>query len=121
MGKIEQKRAQRYLYLKRLYELAGGTTSTSFAFEAIGQELGWDDTTRDQVETYLQNEGLIEVPAFDQVGITPKGVQQIERAIAEPDHATQYFPPLSHIVVLASGDVTIHGDVIGRTKSIKSG
>ncbi len=114
MGRIEQKRAQRFLYLKRLYDLTDGDPAHSFALEAVGHALGWDDATRDPVETYLQNEGLIDVPTFGQVSLTHKGVQQIERAISEPDHATQYFPPTSHIVILASGDITIHGDVIGR-------
>ncbi len=117
MENLQKKKAQRYIYLKHLYDLADGDTVQSFAFEEIGNQLGWDNSTRDKVENYLQEEGLIDFPSFGQVSITHKGVRQIEQAIDHSDQPSRYFPPVSLIIINANHDVTIGGDVIGRDKN----
>ena len=116
MDDLAKKKAQRYLYLKRLYDLADGDTFPIFGFAEIGNQLGWDEVTTDKVINYLRDEGLIRFVTFGTVSITHAGVKQIENAADHPDQPTRYFPASSLIIISASGDITIGGDVIGQNK-----
>lgn len=117
---LEKKRAQRYLFLKHLYDLADGDTFPNFGFAEIRGQLGWDEATTDKVMNYLQDEGLIKFVSFGTIGITHAGVIHIEDAISHPAQPTKYFPAISFIMVSAGGDVTVNGDVIGRDKKAGS-
>ncbi len=79
MSTVEQKKAQRDLYLKRLYEFSDGNVLRDVPYAVIGQALGWDDETSDKVTAYLKNEGLIDFPAVGKVRLTHKGVKRVEK------------------------------------------
>ena len=114
---LEEKRAQRYLFLKRLYDLANGDTVPHFSRGEIGSQLGWDKATTDKVSIYLKEEGLVKFVALGTVSLTHAGVIQIENALNHPGQQTQYFPAVSIIIVSAQGDVTVNGNVIGRDQN----
>jgi hypothetical protein len=116
MDSIVKKRAQRFIYLRTLYEMSDGDPNLRFSFAEVQSRLGWDDSTRDQTETYLVNEGLATHMTFGTVSITHRGVKEVETALSKPDAPTNYFPPAGIIVFHADGDITIGGDVIGRDK-----
>ena len=116
MNAIATKKAQRFLYLKRLYELSEGNRLAYFPFAEIGQEFGWDVALCDDVTDYLKNEGLIEYPAFGTVGITHLGIKLIEKALGNPEEDMGYFPP-ANIIIVVGGNFTVGGDIIGRDKS----
>ena len=118
MDSLQKKKAQRYLYLKRLYKLTDGDTVKSFERKKIGGELGWDEATTHNVAFYLKDEGLIRYQTFTKISITHRGVKQIEKAQSYPDQPTNYFPPPQIIIFAPNGDITIGGDVIGRDKTV---
>lgn len=117
MKTIEQKKAQRFLYLKRLYEKADGNTFLDFIFTDIGRELGWDDQTSDEVTEYLKNEGLIEFISFTNVTSTHPGLKLMEEALSSPAQPTHYFPP-ANIIIVVNGNFTVQGSIIGRDQTI---
>lgn len=116
MDTIQKKRAQRFLYLKRLYEKAEGSTFPDFVFTEIGRELGWTDSVINEVADYLIDEGLIEFLSIITVKLTHRGLKFMEEALSAPDRPTQYFPP-ANIIIMVNGDFTVGGDVIGRDKT----
>jgi hypothetical protein len=116
MSNTRLKQAQRYLYLKQLYDLSENNRLAYFPFAEIGEHLGWDVQTSDEISEYLKNEGLIEYPSFGTVSITHKGVKEIEAALSDPDQSTPYFPPAG-VIIVVNGDFTIGGDVVGRDKT----
>lgn len=68
-------------YLKRLYDLSDGDTSSRWNGREIGNELGYDVAESDRVIEYLQNEGFMKVLGFGQVlSITESGIVEIENS-----------------------------------------
>jgi hypothetical protein len=116
MDTIMKKKAQRFLYLKRLYEITEGDTFNLVARKDIGRELGWDESTTDGVTNYLQEEGLMKSQTFTKVGITHRGVKSIEAALNQPDKPTDYFPA-ANIIIVVNGNLTVGGDIVGRDKT----
>jgi len=82
---IKKKETQRFLYLKRLYELSSGNTLSYFQFTEIGKELGWKDEITDEITDYLKNEGLIDFPSFGTVSITHPGIKLVEDTLKKSD------------------------------------
>lgn len=78
---IKEKREQRDLYLKRLFE-KGCTELQPCTILAIGKEFGWDDSTTDEIETFLENERLIAFPNGGQVFITHEGKKYVEQMLS---------------------------------------
>lgn len=116
MRNIQLKQAQRYLYLKHLYDLSEDNRLAYFPFAEIGEQLGWDLATSDEISEYLKNEGLVEFPSSGTVGITHRGVKEIEAALSTPDQSTTFFPPAG-VIIMVNGDFTVGGDVVGRDKT----
>ncbi len=119
MSNVEQKKALRHRYLKRLYELSDGNELRLVACVEIGRALGWDDETSDKVTAYLKNEGLIDFPSVGRVCLTHKGVKWIEQAMSQPRRTPQPRAKPGFVTLHAEGDITIGGDVIGRDKQTK--
>ena len=113
-------KALRQLYLQRLYELSRGNELQVVAYAVIGRDLGWGDETSDKVTAYLKNEGLIDFPAFGKVNITHKGVKQIEKALSRTKRSERASAKSSFVTLMAEGDISIGGDVVGRDKKTKS-
>jgi hypothetical protein len=116
MNLVEIKRAQRFIYLKRLYEITNGSLLTAVKASDLGSELGWENATCDSVITYLISEGLIKYMTFGHVVLTHSGVKQIEAALSQPDIASVRFPA-ANVIVIVNGDFTIGGDIVGRDKT----
>src|SRR5437763_913075 len=107
MDSLEKKKAQRYLYLQRLYDLTNGDSFADVSMQHMRESLGWDQETFNQVETYLENEELITHQAFGMVSISHRGVKQIESALSHPGEASTYFPPINILVIQADVAVLI--------------
>ena len=120
MDTITKKKAQRFLYLRRIYEITEGKQLVWVNRIELGRELGWDDETTNDVVNYLREERLIETRTFTKANITHLGVKVIERALEQPDNSTEYFPAAS-IIIVVNGDFTVGGDVVGRDKTTASG
>ena len=119
MSTVEQKKAQRDLYLKQLYDFSDGNVLRAVSSAVIGQALGWDDETGDKVTAYLKNEGLIDFPAVGKVRLTHKGVKRVEKLLSRSPRAARRKTPRSFVTLSAEGDIHIGGDVVGRDKKSK--
>jgi hypothetical protein len=119
MSTVEQKKAQRDRYLKRLYDFSDGNVLRDVPYVVIGQALGWDDETSDKVTAYLKNEGLIDFPAVGKVRLTHRGVKCVEKALSRSPRAARRTTPRGFITLMAEGDIHIGGDIVGRDKKTK--
>jgi len=119
MNSLEKQKTLRDLYLKRLYEMSDGNALRYFAAAEIGHELGWDDDTSDKVTAYLKNEGLVNFPAVGRVGITHKGVKRVEKTLNRSKRVTRTASQRGFITLMAEGNITVGGDVIGHDKKTK--
>jgi hypothetical protein len=116
---LKKIKALRSRYLQRLYELSSGNELQVIASAVIGRDLGWDDETSDKVTAYLKNEGLISFPALGKVNLTHKGVKQIEKMLSPQKRLRRSSPKSSFVTMMAEGDISIGGDVVGRDKKSK--
>lgn len=100
MNTLEQKKANRFRYLNRLYEITNGDSHKFVPADELGAELGLDREQSLAIAQYLKGEGLIEYRTFGPtISITHYGVVEVERAVSEPDTPTHYFPPVNIINV----------------------
>jgi hypothetical protein len=100
MTTIEEKKFQRFKFLKTVYEASKGDEHNWVDMWKIGNYLSLDRETTEQVTQYLIGEGLIAFQALGGViGITHRGIIEIEDALSTPDRATRYFPPVNIINV----------------------
>jgi hypothetical protein len=103
---VEEKRAQRLAFMRRLYERTNGEQLEEIPQETLANDLGWDLKTANRVFNYLINEGLAACASYGgEVSITHKGVLEVERALTEPNLPTEHFPP--------AVTVHFHGNVVG--------
>lgn len=103
---VERKRAQRLAFMRCLYERTDGEMLKEIRLDVLSDELGWDLHTTKTVFDYLVNEGLAQSLGFGgDASITHQGVQEVERALTEPNEPTEHFP--------AAVTVHFHGDVVG--------
>lgn len=119
MSTVEQKKAQRDRYLKRLYDFSDGNVLRDVPYAVIGQVLGWDDETSDKVTAYLKNEGLIDFPAVGKVRLTHKGVKRVEKSLSRAPRSARRSAPRGFVTLMAEGDIHVGGDVVGRDKTSK--
>ena len=105
MNAREEVKEKRFQFLHRLHELTGGDTSKLFSMFEIGEELGFDEDLTGIIEQYLSGEGLINHGSGGfgnrgrDVGISHRGVKEIEEALYKPDRPTHYFPPANFIYI----------------------
>lgn len=102
MDEIEKKKADRFRFLKRLYEVSEGNQFAFFDEKEIGRDIGLDLERVDIITQYLAGERLIEFRGGGTISITHWGVVQIEEALSKPEQATQYFPAVMNIISVHS-------------------
>jgi hypothetical protein len=104
---------QRWEFLHYLYkanlEMPFGQVQAIPATD-VGKAIGViDDREVDRIITYLKDAGLIRFMTFGPtVGITSAGIDEVERALAEPAKPTSYFAPIN-VIAIAGG---VHGSQI---------
>jgi hypothetical protein len=116
MSTVEQKKAQRVRYLRRLYDFSDGNALRDVPYAVIGRALEWDDDTSDRVTAYLKNGGLIDFPAVGKVRLTHKGVKQVEKSLSRSRRAPRRTTSRCFVTLSAEGNIHIGGDVVGRDK-----
>ncbi len=116
MDSGEKRKAQRFLFLRRLYETVDANPLVGCNFRELGGELGWDEATTNNIVDYLRDERLIRTVTFVYAVITHEGIKAMEYALSNPDQPTPYFPRANFILVV-SGNFVIDGDVVGRDQS----
>ncbi len=97
---IQEIRRKRFLFLQKLYEVTDGSELESVNLYELGDELGFERRETDRIDDYLRGEGLIEATGLGgTIGITHRGIVEVEAAITSPDEPTTYFPPFNIIHV----------------------
>jgi len=97
-SEIEMARANRFRFLKLLYDKSGGDEMKWFSMWKIGEELGLDHDDAVKIVQYLTGEYLIESRGLGGIiGITHQDVVTMEEALSNPSQSTKYFPPVDKI------------------------
>ena len=95
--------ARRFELLHTLYRKAQGSPLASVDVEKAGTEVGLprDEITSGQY--YLLQKGLVTGAGGRRVRLTHEGVDAVERALAEPEQPSSYFP-----LVIAKNVIQAH-------------
>jgi hypothetical protein len=106
-AEVEKARANRFRFLRLLYEKTGGDEYKWFNMFDIGQDLGFEKDETSRVTQYLVGENLVIHRAVGGlIGITHWGIREMESALSNPNQPTKYFPPAVNII-------EVHGDIVG--------
>ena len=90
MDDNSRRQQQRFKFLKYLYDNCGGRAH-HIAREQVRQALGLSATEAAEISAYLAEEGLTE-GTVGLIGLTHKGVKEVEAALTEPAKPTDHFP-----------------------------
>jgi hypothetical protein len=96
MTTLEEKKKNRWLMLKKFYEICNGQSNTYIVdMWEVGQELGWDRETTSATYDYLEGERLLKAMTLGGgATITHHGVKEVEQAEEFPEKPTLHFPPM---------------------------
>ncbi len=95
---INKRKEQRFLFLRRLYELTGGSELERLQISEVARSLDIDRQEISNICQYLKGEHLAD-PMNMAISITHYGIIEVEAALSDPDKPTQYFPPVNIINV----------------------
>ncbi len=97
---IQETQRKRFQFLQRLYEVTQGNEDISVNLWELEAELGLAHYETNRIESFLRGEGLIKHIALGGIiGITHRGIVEVELALSKPDEPTTYFPPINYIHV----------------------
>jgi hypothetical protein len=104
---IEREKADRFRFVRLLYEKSGGDELRSFDMWELGTELGLDKEATKRITHYLHGERLVEYRGIGgSIGLTHHGIKEMEQALSQPDRATTHFPAAVNVIHIV-------GDVVG--------
>jgi hypothetical protein len=107
---LQRKRAQRYTYLRALYEMTDGDPVSRAHIKDVGANLGIGGAELDSIVGYLNDEGLLKHAGLGGIiSITHEGVVEIERSIEAPSEPTEHFPPMT----VVNNIVNVGGSMYG--------
>jgi hypothetical protein len=96
---LTKKKADRFRFLNRLYEVTDGDIHNIVDLSDVGADIGLSSDQSVAVMNYLQGEHLAKHQTIGGgVSITHYGVKEVEQALSHPDAPTQYFPPVVNII-----------------------
>lgn len=107
MDDIEQKKANRFLYLRKIYKETDTNTSVIINSLVVGEELfNYDKYETNKIVKYLVDKGLLENHGIGRVRITHEGIEEIEEAISNINSPTKYFSDGNIINNIINGDIS---------------
>lgn len=100
MKTLEQKKIDRFNFLKRTYEKKTRGGLQLFEANKIANEIGLEKNEAHLVVEYLKGEGLINTHSdcFELISITHFGILEVEQALSEPNKPTEHFPPVINFI-----------------------
>lgn len=105
---VERRRANRFRFIRALYEETDGSTVVPVDSSALAADLAIDEADADAIVTYLSNEGLLRVVGVSGLSsaimLTHQGLVEFEESYQKPGQPTQHFPAWQQVI-------NIHGDV----------
>ncbi len=86
---------KRFAYLYKLYLAYQKNPLEGETFENLKSQLGLTQEEESSIHFYLSDKGLIKSIVTGEAGITPVGIDQVERALLNLDKPTHYFLPMN--------------------------
>jgi hypothetical protein len=94
-SRFDEIRAQRFAYLRAVYDETDGTADRMVQMNEIGGTLGLDDELTDKIVNYLIGENLLEWAALGGlIELTHWGLKEVEEVLSAPQQPTEHFLPL---------------------------
>jgi hypothetical protein len=94
---LEQRRKQRFQFLRSLYEMSRGSERVLFYVEEVGDAVGLGALDAEAAAQYLGEKRLIRVVMANIISISQAGADELETALEQPEQPTTHFPPAQGI------------------------
>jgi hypothetical protein len=94
---LEQRRKQRFEFMRCLYEMSRGSERLLFYDHEVGDTVGLARTEAEAAAQYLAERGLVRVVMGHIISISHAGADELEAALEQPQQATAHFPPAQSI------------------------
>jgi len=116
MTDLSQKKKNRFLFIKTMYEESDANTSAVFEMDELGAGLSFDFDETAKIVDYLINEGLIEYFGLGgTIQLTHQGLKEVEEALENPSEPTSHFLPINIISIESMTNSSIQQGTTGST------
>jgi hypothetical protein len=95
---LDQRRKQRFQFLRCLYEMSRGSERVLLYVEEVGDAVGLGETEALAAAQYLGEKRLIRIVMGHIISISQAGTDELEIALDQPEQATTHFPPAQSVV-----------------------
>jgi len=97
---VQETRRKRFQFLQKLFDVTEGNEMADANLWELGEGLGFTRSETDKIDDFLRGEGLIKHIALGGlIGITHRGIIEVEAALSKPDEPTTYFPAVNYFHV----------------------
>jgi hypothetical protein len=101
MSSVEDKRKQRLQFLHELYRMTDANENAIVDMRQVGAPYGFHEDNVAKITQYLVGEGLVKFQALGGlIGITHRGIAEVEEALTHKNEPTQHFPPASNVNII---------------------
>jgi hypothetical protein len=112
---LEQKRKQRFQFMRCLYEMSRGSERVLLYDHEVGDTIGLGRMEAESARQYLAERGLVRVVMGHIISISQAGADELEAALEQPEQATSHFPPAQGIAWMpVTAQPSIAQDAIGK-------
>src|SRR5215204_5698821 len=100
MKTLEEKKIDRFNFLKNTYEKTTRGGLQMFDAAKIAEEMGLEKNEAELIVDYLEGEGLLKTHSdgWELISITHRGILEVEQALSEPSQPTEHFPPVINFI-----------------------
>lgn len=89
---LEQRRKQRFDFMRCLYEMSRGSERVLLYIHEVGDAVGLGRMEAEAAAHYLAEKRLIRVVMGHIISISQAGADELEAALEQPEQATPHFP-----------------------------
>jgi hypothetical protein len=94
---LDQRRTQRFQFLRALYEMSRGSERVLLYVEEVGDSVGLGLIEAMDAAQYLGEKRLIRVVMRNIISVSQDGIDELETALEQPEQATAHFPPAQSV------------------------
>lgn len=100
MKTLEEKKIDRFNFLKKTYEKKTRGGLQIFEAGKIAEEIGIELNEADLIVEYLDGEGLLKTHSDggQLISITHYGILEVEQALSKPSEPTEHFPAVINFI-----------------------
>jgi hypothetical protein len=114
---LEEKKRQRLLFMKTVYDKTQGDRFTFTNIAEIAPAVGLSLEDAGRVGDYLVGEGLIKWAYFGGgIAITHQGIKEIEQALSQPERPTEHFSAAINVIHIGQMTGQIQQGTIGSVQ-----